>query len=565
MSISGSKSLPKKITIGIPPNTETYELNNNELLIQLNKNGITNSDLTSFLMNNELQALPMNKHSYPLNNSKAPNFVWVRINKPYRGFEYLKKFLIQNSPQVEMVSPVYFLENHNQNPGMASSPINNLIIKFDHPDSEKTIQYLLKKYNLKHYSDPDALFKPFHFFKINNPIPTDYNKEDYFSVKESISKEDNIRNVDFEWVSMNGYLGGLDAVPNSTGIGFNNWNLTQISLPQQLQINPSPPSTLMIAVVDSGFDLVHPDLISYYSDNSYTNYTHFDADAYLLGRAGPYTAGPSIVPHGTLVAGVVLQIIQCIQPPNPCKIMPVKIGAIVSDRLVALGINWAKNKGAKVINLSLRCSPTPCVLDAIESAWQAGIVLCGGTGNGAENTSSPPICYPAKHEKVIAVGASDQQDQRKRKRSAPHEHECWASQYDGDLDVIAPGVLISSTDECSISGWNDNNGGRYVDPPWCIDYNPSGDLAGNYLYVFSGTSSSVAHVSGLAALLFCKITSSNNICVKNLIEQTCDKVNGGTGGIYTYLTDPIHINGPWNCEVGYGRINCASALSGTCV
>ena len=112
--------------------------------------------------------------------------------------------------------------------------------------------------------------------------------------------------------------------------------------------------------------------------------------------------------------------------------MPVRLGITPSADRVAAGINWAATNGARVANLSLTTSGTAAATTAVANAWAAGMVLCAATGNNAGNTTSPAIGFPANHPNVIAVGASDQNDQRKRPESA--DGECWGSHFGPEID-----------------------------------------------------------------------------------------------------------------------------------
>jgi len=82
-----------------------------------------------------------------------------------------------------------------------------------------------------------------------------------------------------------------------------------------------------------------------------------------------------------------------------------------------------------------------------------------------------------------------------------------------------------------------------------------GYVAGDYRMDFNGTSSATPHVAGLAALLISVAPRLTNVEVRAIIESTADKV-----GVVAYAADPLHPNGTWNQEMGYGRINVLEAV-----
>jgi subtilisin family serine protease len=575
---TGINDLPEKITVGVTPYLEKYDLQDDQLLIHFTTDAMVQIDLETFLLKNKLEKFQVDgKKTFARNSSEKtlrtsklvePALpVWVRLKQPVQGpyqlQKFLNEFLVANSTIVRIVTPIYYLEGQGEQ--TASSPTDSLVIKFDKNIDEKKIEEMIgdleANYDLQYDEELSKKLKSFHYFRVKNPIDFQKGELSYIGIKKKLSSVEGIASVNFEWIAVNGYLFSFADDPYLSS----QWNLRQIQAPIQsgdVFRTMSNSSGIYLAIVDSGFDLDHEDLKFSPNDDVTRNYTHFNAEEAQLNRREPYYAGPSIFPHGTLVAGAAAASMNngrgIGSVAGGCEIMPVRIGVIITDIRVALGLNWARGHRAKVVNLSLRCVATEAIVDTIQDTWDSGLVICAATGNNAGNTSSPPICFPAQHTNVIAVGASDREDQRKRRRTTPYESECWASQYGQELDVIAPGVLIWTTDERGIFGWNQNNGGRYTDPPWCIDYPSCGDLAGNYLSVFGGTSASSPQVAGLAMLLFTRDPSLTNQQVRNIIEQTCDKVSPE---IYAYHSDASHPNGTWNEEVGYGRINCSAALS----
>lgn len=189
--------------------------------------------------------------------------------------------------------------------------------------------------------------------------------------------------------------------------------------------------------------------------------------------------------------------------PN-CKLLVAKIldqyGGYDSD--VANGIVWSVDRGAKGVNLSLGGEGSSRVLkDAVDYATGKGAVVVASAGNYAEYGN--PRIYPAAYPNVIAVAATDSQDQR-----------AYFSERGNWVDVAAPGVDILST----------LPGGRY------------GKM--------SGTSMAAPYVSGLSGLLAAQgLTNSQ---VKSRIESRATDL--GPKG-----KDPYY---------GYGRINAQASVGG---
>jgi len=277
-------------------------------------------------------------------------------------------------------------------------------------------------------------------------------------------------------------------------------------------------SNVVIAIVDWGVDLQHPDLRakiwtnpeeipdngvdddgnSYIDDVYGWDFANDDNDPQDDYGHGSHVGGiaAAATDNGVGVAGVAFD----------SRIMAVKVGdgttgtARYSD--IAKGIIYAADNGAKVINLSLGGYAFSSYLEnAVNYAWNAGCVLVGAAGN---NNLSVPF-YPAAYENVIGVSATEQSDTR----------ASW-SNYGWYISVVAPGVNIYST------YWNGSS---------------------TYAYM-SGTSMATPHVAGLAALLFAQDGTRTNATVRSLIEGSADDL-GDEG---------------WDQYYGYGRINAYRAL-----
>ena len=160
------------------------------------------------------------------------------------------------------------------------------------------------------------------------------------------------------------------------------------------------PSTVTVAVVDSGVEASHEDLAG-------TVLGGWDA---LTGRPG---ADSDAFGHGTHVAGIVAALagngLGGSGAAAGVRILPVRVldadGQGWSSS-IAEGIRWAADHGADVINLSLGGTvPSDVYRAAINYAVNGrGVVVVASAGNDYQ--SGNPMQYPASDPDAIAVGAS---------------------------------------------------------------------------------------------------------------------------------------------------------------
>jgi subtilisin family serine protease len=78
-----------------------------------------------------------------------------------------------------------------------------------------------------------------------------------------------------------------------------------------------------------------------------------------------------------------------------------------TSQSIVAGIDWAIEKGARVINMSFAGPYDPIHQVALKKARDKGVVLIAAAGN--TGPQSPPL-YPAADENVIAVTAVDAND-----------------------------------------------------------------------------------------------------------------------------------------------------------
>ncbi len=161
-------------------------------------------------------------------------------------------------------------------------------------------------------------------------------------------------------------------------------------------------SGVVVAVIDSGVDGTHPDL---------TGRVLPGLDLVSPGGAGE----PDPVGHGTTVAGLIAgrnddsHGVVGLAP--DARILPVRVldadNRYDDAMIVAKGVRWAVDNGARVINLSLGgSSDSPALAAALDYAFARDVVVVACTGNVATSTNSK-VWYPAREPGVLAVSGLD--------------------------------------------------------------------------------------------------------------------------------------------------------------
>lgn len=249
----------------------------------------------------------------------------------------------------------------------------------------------------------------------------------------------------------------------------------------------------IVAVLDSGVDLEHPEL----KGNLWKNEGECGKDPKvdndgnkLAGDCHGWNFTEAIDSeearnpqdndgHGTHVAGIIGAamngdgIVGVL--PNAI-IMPIKVmkdsdskSDVPSSESFARGILYAVDNGAQVINMSLgwpRSLETKFLREAVYYALGQGVVIVAAAGN---NNSTEPL-FPCAYEGVICVAAS-----------TLNGGIAGFSNFGGHVDTIAPGEAILSTHP--------------------TEFEPDYFSVPGY-EVRSGTSQAAPYVAGLVAALF---------------------------------------------------------------
>lgn len=345
-------------------------------------------------------------------------------------------------------------------------------VKVDHPeDNEGTSHYHVNQVVVKFRSNPSEA----ELSQIRSEIGADsVHKLGYTYVFESAHMEAKqlmsyFQKWNVEYAEPHFMYMTNEAVePNDRLFSKYQWNLPAIETIPGWGVNRGS-EDVIVAVVDTGVDLNHPDL----QGRTVPGINIVQKDKQPFDDVG----------HGTHVAGVISANVNNGEGVAGMswynRIMPVKVldetGA-GSTYSVAQGIIWAADNGAKVINMSLgNYADAQFLHDAIRYAFDRDVVLIAASGN--DNTERPG--YPAAYPEVFAVAATDSRQQK-----------ASFSNYGDYIDVAAPGVNIAST---------------YPD---------------NHYAALSGTSMASPHVTALAALICSANPLLKNTEVYEIMRQT---------------------------------------------
>ena len=281
------------------------------------------------------------------------------------------------------------------------------------------------------------------------------------------------------------------------------WNLRQIHAPEAWAAGATGKGAV-IAIIDTGVDVFHPDL----------------ERKIVLPRGMTCEWVQDQLGHGTHVAGVAAAStdngrgIAGVAP--DAKIMPFGDQALAPDR-----IRLAVDSGADVINMSwtsLPLSPIdplhPDLVEALDYAWEKGVVLVAAAGNDFY-----PNCeHPASHPTVLCVASTDGDGLPSRLSNFPNKPE--------GPSLRAPGGIGEGGCDAPNDIWGPL-------PPTST-YGNCGAFPG--YEALGGTSMAAPHVAGVAALLSGLGLTNEEIvdCITSTAFNPLSEARGQSDPIYGY-------------------------------
>ena len=441
---------------------------------------------------------------------------------------------LETDEPVHIAGPVYFREDLKHPNGFTFN--DQIIIRFDEKTAKRDLQKLFQELGVEKVEGPlGDLGKGMMLLRV-----LDKKKQNTYEVAQKLAESKIIESASVNLIQLHS---GFAAIPNDTHFA-NQWNLRNsgqtmsdgnvatlgcdINIEPAWDISKGSP-LVVIAILDSGCDLDHDDLLPNYvqRDRMYEALTGTNnADDYYR--------------HGTCCAGIASSFTNSLTAQGVagvgwhCRIMPVAIQ--FSKAAIINSLTWALNNHADIISMSWFWDGDQADIDVcLQACFNAGIVMFAAAGNYA-GLYPDTVFYPASNPHVIAIGATNENDRRCTNQDWT---DAWylGSQYGPELRVVAPGVHTWSTDMKGLGqGYNSAEGG--------------GDAAGDYFEDFGGTSGATPHVAGLASLMLAYNPTLTPTQVRTIIENTADDLVG----------DPAEDTAGWDKYMGHGRINAHACM-----
>jgi len=317
------------------------------------------------------------------------------------------------------------------------------------------------------------------------------------SETDSLALAASLGNVDFAESSYAGRLAEVsDLLPQANSVEFAQYQLFVTDAIRAREHITSGSGNVAVAVLDSGCDLKHPELVEaslYGGHDAVSGMSDIDDDypgGHGTGVVSLLAAGVDQGEMAGLLSGFDITVHKVADEDGLVTLAAAAKGIVAALNGDADGeLNTSEIPTADVINISFSFQDDYQTLSrAIFEAADRGVIVIAASGNNGRSEDGTIARYPAGYSTVIAVGATDIEDQ-----AAPFTNRTPV------LEVVAPGV------DLLVAGSNSSY--RYAD----------------------GTSFAAAQVSAAAAILLDQEPALSLTELRNRLNARGNSLSSGSG------------------------------------
>lgn len=335
-------------------------------------------------------------------------------------------------------------------------------------------------------------------FQVRSLNPSDASAYEFVRLKVSDATPEGLRKAINELHTLNAiqfaepnYEAKLIATPNEP-LFASLWGLRAINAPAAWDLTTGT-DKVTVAVIDSGVDYTHPDLVANIWSNPKEVENQIDDDGngfvddirgwnFWDGNNNPMDR----YGHGTHVAGIIgargNNVTGVAGVSWSTKLMPIKVFSDAGQSMTANiinGILYAANNGAQILNNSYSSGMSVALTNAVIHSRDKNTLFVAGAGNDGTAGALYPASLSTSVENVISVASTD----------ANNALSTFSNYGDG-VNIAAPGGQILST------------------------------FPSNRLVYLSGTSMAAPHVAGVAALMLSHSPNTSALEIKDAILTT---------------------------------------------
>ena len=316
---------------------------------------------------------------------------------------------------------------------------------------------------------------------------------------ENLKQDSNIENVSIDINIQLQEVKPMYITYTVNGVSMQSWGIFTMGLDKTQEIinNSTTKSDIVVAVIDTGFDLQNEIFKSHNLQSRIdSRYINIIDNSKNIGDDYSVTANGQtrLLGHGTHTGSIVLDA-----TPDNVKVLPIKVseGGSLSLTYISEGLRYAIDQNVDVINLSLgwkRQSTISAIENEIqgliEEAVQKGITVIAAAGNGDDNgvRESTARIYPVSYNDVIGVAALNSKLITKENNVINYQSY----------------VAAKNSDASNLIYTNFSNYGDAIDysapGEFIICLTPTGSIFGN-CGIVQGTSHSAPHLAATVATI----------------------------------------------------------------